>query len=437
MSKKYTLTVYIAAPGTPLTDNKGQPLIDSKSGKQDHSVVGHIYYKISDGTEDGTKGYGFAPEKDGDAFGPGKVQEKEYEKYQNPVYERQLEISEAQYKKLLDYGKTPHVGGFDDKTYNGLNNSCIDFVYGGLAYAGVYNPPKEKIRVLNKTLFEKNYEGTVTVRPNADEFDKIPYQIGNERNPLNTPPEQRRHENPSCFKAFGFSWKTGACLLSENRQQDLNPGQPQYAHMQNGQPGIQTAPAADKFDLLAQTNHLIAQLQAGNPRALAEFTAQPEIQAAAQASREEAQMLLRENPHLADGLLPNRFNRPEFSDMPPQVQKLYAEGKEKLQGYYQEHGIRYGEEALENTAMALAAEGYRNRMRSVTMIVLKDGQVHIGDDTAPDFRRASVDAKEAGLTAGHESMARAQETEQEFARQAQQREMERMAESRSRGMSIG
>lgn len=34
--KKYTVTVYIAAPGTPI----------HKNGKLDHSLVGHLYYKV-------------------------------------------------------------------------------------------------------------------------------------------------------------------------------------------------------------------------------------------------------------------------------------------------------------------------------------------------------------------------------------------------------
>lgn len=186
MSKKYTLTVYIAAPGTPLTDDKGQPLIDSKSGTQDRSMVGHVYYKISDGTEKGTTGYGFAPEKDGDPFGPGEVQRKEYEKYQNPIYERQLEISEAQYKKLSDYGKTPKLGGFDDKTYNGLNNSCVDFTFVALKYAGIYQGRKASVYddLGNEISYtDRSHEGTVKVVPNIREFENIPAPFPN--SPLN------------------------------------------------------------------------------------------------------------------------------------------------------------------------------------------------------------------------------------------------------------
>ena len=238
--KKYTVTVYIAAPGTPI----------HKNGKLDHSLVGHLYYKVSDGTEAGTKGYGFAPAKEGQPFGPGKVKHDEYKEYQGPVYERQLEITEAQYKKLVAYGETPSLGGFDKTKYNGLNNSCIDFLYNGLAYSDIYNLPKAKIEVLNKTLFEKSNEGTVTVRPNAIAFDKIPYQIGDERNPLNTPPNQRLHENPSCTKAFGFSWKTAVCWLAENERE-----QPyQYAQAAGGfSPDLQ--PLHEKArTLLAECN---------------------------------------------------------------------------------------------------------------------------------------------------------------------------------------
>lgn len=57
MSKRYTVTVYVAAPGTPLTKEDGSPLLLPGSNKQDYSVVGHLYYKISDGTRDGTKGF--------------------------------------------------------------------------------------------------------------------------------------------------------------------------------------------------------------------------------------------------------------------------------------------------------------------------------------------------------------------------------------------
>lgn len=39
MENRYTLTIYVAAPGTPTL----------KDGKKDTSTVGHVYYSISDG----------------------------------------------------------------------------------------------------------------------------------------------------------------------------------------------------------------------------------------------------------------------------------------------------------------------------------------------------------------------------------------------------
>lgn len=63
--KKYTLTVYAAAPGTPLFDDKtGLPNIDKETGKQKTSLPRHMFYAIS---EDGGRtktAYGFAPVED-------------------------------------------------------------------------------------------------------------------------------------------------------------------------------------------------------------------------------------------------------------------------------------------------------------------------------------------------------------------------------------
>lgn len=39
MGNRYTLTIYVAAPGTPTL----------KDGEKDTSTVGHVYYSISDG----------------------------------------------------------------------------------------------------------------------------------------------------------------------------------------------------------------------------------------------------------------------------------------------------------------------------------------------------------------------------------------------------
>lgn len=407
-----------------------------------NSSVGHVFYSISDNGGVTKKGYGFSPIISSPVW-KGHAVSDEQNIYQQFAYKRTFEISKEQYEKLKNFGESSldkdhrlkvarlTEGKFSTNTYRAGDNSCVDYVFHALRYSGIYDHKAMKVRASNKineygeVVYESMLvqdDGRINVLNNARIFDNIPVS------------SQFKYKNNNLFN------------LKDNQyhntiQEELKKA-PWYLRVENENnhlriDNFQTVRSADNFDLLAQTNNLIVQLQAGNKEVLAAFTAQPEIQAAVEASWAETQMLLRQNPHLADGLPPNRFERPEWSDMPPQVQKLYAEGKEKLQEYYQEHGIRYGEEALDNTAMALAAEGYRNRMRSITMVSLKDGQVNIGDDTAPDFRMASVNVKEAGLTPSHKSMVQAQQTEQDFALQAQQREMERMAENRSRGMSMG
>ena len=150
-----------------------------------------------------------------------------------------------------------------------------------------------------------------------------------------------------------------------------------------------------------------------------------------------AQAFLSRNPGFGEEMLPNRFQRLGMEDMSERFRNLYKDSREQLAGYYQEQGIRYREEALDNTAAALAAAGCRSRMKCVSMISVADGQVNIGDESFPDFRTASVNARNASLTGMQESMGSAQRTEREFEEQARQREMERMAQSHSRGMSIG
>lgn len=202
MGKRYTVTVYVAAPGTPLTKEDGSPKI-LENGRQDFSAVGHLYYKVSDGTETGTVGFGFAPEEEGQAIGKGKVKPDEFKKYQNPVYERTLEVSEEQYRALIAFGKEPAIGGFDKNRYNGATNSCVDFLYAALAYAKIYNPVRT-IYAEEDIVYERKYEGTVRVRPNMDELDKIPLQPGYEHSELNTPKDQRRkNPDPGCREAFG------------------------------------------------------------------------------------------------------------------------------------------------------------------------------------------------------------------------------------------
>lgn len=85
----YTLTIYLAAPGTPIR----------MPGTQEHpSTAGHAYYSISDGKAE--VGYGFSPITTG--IRGGQVVMDEHDFYQRPAYARTMEITAEQYQKLRE-----------------------------------------------------------------------------------------------------------------------------------------------------------------------------------------------------------------------------------------------------------------------------------------------------------------------------------------------
>ncbi|EKT4076914.1 XVIPCD domain-containing protein [Stenotrophomonas maltophilia] len=122
MDERYRVTIYVAAPGTPMLGGGT-------------SAAGHVYYTVGDGRE--SISYGFAPKEHGATTGPGKVYDSDAGDYQNPFYQRTLEISKDQYEKLKEFGDAPDKHGFNTE-YHGLNNSCIDFTWGALNHAGLH-----------------------------------------------------------------------------------------------------------------------------------------------------------------------------------------------------------------------------------------------------------------------------------------------------------
>ena len=182
--QKYTLTLYIAAPGTPKT--KGAP-----------SISGHVYYSISDGEK--SQGWGFAPTGFPYVSAPGIVEDDEFNIYQNPYYKRTMEITKEQYEALKAFGKNPEQYGFNKDWYAAFSNSCVDFTYSALRHAKIYD---------KKTPGLINDEGAVKVLDNRKAFDSIPNQIID--SPLNTPPDKRTHPMPK------QEWYHK--LISENEQ---------------------------------------------------------------------------------------------------------------------------------------------------------------------------------------------------------------------------
>ncbi len=129
MSEKYTLAVFVAAPGTPLSDGSS-------------SLTGHVWYEVSDSKVKSS--FGFSPDSSGAPTGPGTVSTTETELYLQPFYKRTIEISMEQYNKLLSFGENPREHGFSTQ-YNGATNSCIDFAWGALNHAGLHRTTPDQV----------------------------------------------------------------------------------------------------------------------------------------------------------------------------------------------------------------------------------------------------------------------------------------------------
>lgn len=368
-SKRYTVTIYAAAPGTPLFNDKtGLPDIDKETGKQKTSLPGHMFYAISaDGGRTQTA-YGFAPREGAERAAwysldmPGAMQKEEHKKYLNPYYARTMEITEQQYTALQKFGEKPENYGFNQKAYNLATNSCIDFTFKALKESGIYKGRpidyhKEGVKIGTVTVYEK---AALRVLENIPVLEKMPDQMNS---PLN---RTVRGEMPD--RTFFQR------LVTENRQQESNPEQPQYARNQHVLP----------------YQHEQADI------------AKPSLR---------------------------------IEDMPQFAQNIYHQGRQIFTEFCQMKNIPYDEKNLDNVAMCMAAAGYANHMRGVSMINIKDdGQILIGHK-APELRKAAVDMAEAVSTPIEESLAKVQQTARQFEQQELERQMAYERE-RSRGISI-
>jgi len=122
---RYTVAVYAAAPGTPLT-------LETKGAT---STPGHMYYstQVNGGHQ---HSYGFAPVEHGSMDGPGHVVKTDVTNYKDPLYSRTMEISKEQYDKLEDYAQRPKENGFD-MYYKDARNNCVDFTWSALNHASI------------------------------------------------------------------------------------------------------------------------------------------------------------------------------------------------------------------------------------------------------------------------------------------------------------
>ncbi|WP_312684328.1 XVIPCD domain-containing protein [Stenotrophomonas chelatiphaga] len=128
-SDRYTVTIYAAAPGTPLI-NPERP-----DAPRETSLTGHMYLEVSHGEE--ARSMGWQPGlRTPDGY-LGKVSPDDVPSYADPYYARTIEITQEQYEKLQEFGRAPTRFGFDPK-YDAFSNGCTDFTWGALNHAGLH-----------------------------------------------------------------------------------------------------------------------------------------------------------------------------------------------------------------------------------------------------------------------------------------------------------
>ena len=118
----FSITIKIAEAGTALASGG-------------NSLVGHTWFVLNS-VEFGPTSFGFAPAVHGEAFGQGKVYTSDDVEYQTTSYSRTIELTDKQYREVLKFAmESLDEGTYGD--YNGLRNSCIDFVYTALRQLGM------------------------------------------------------------------------------------------------------------------------------------------------------------------------------------------------------------------------------------------------------------------------------------------------------------
>lgn len=186
--ERYTLTIHLAAPGTPLEGGGS-------------SLTGHMYLVARHGED--AKSFGLQPSANGpdlswldEKMGAvrAQVSDQDLKTYKDPHYSRTIEISKEQYEKIHEFAADPAAHGFDMK-YNGISHSCTDFAWAAMNHAGIHRQTWMGA--------DKDYEGQMKVLFNLPDVQSIkpPYPDSE----LNT-----EHYNPMPDR----DWKQK--MLSEN-----------------------------------------------------------------------------------------------------------------------------------------------------------------------------------------------------------------------------
>ena len=118
--------------------DRGTNYTNQKNGEIHPSKTGHMWWELHDNNGN-VKSYGFAPAPgyEGKPSAPGFRYEDDNLAYEfnskQGDYQREFEITDDQFIKLKEFGTNPFADKFKfSSTYNGLQNSCINFTYKAL-----------------------------------------------------------------------------------------------------------------------------------------------------------------------------------------------------------------------------------------------------------------------------------------------------------------
>ena len=123
-----------------------------------------------------------------------------------------------------------------------------------------------------------------------------------------------------------------------------------------------------------------------------------------------------------------------IEDMPQYAQNIYHQGKECFVDFCRHENIHYREEDLDRIGMSMAAAGYAQGLRGVSLIDVDERtrEISIAHES-PDLNEAMVNMDKAAATPTEESLNQIQQTAQQFEYEEQQKQY---AQSQSRGMSM-
>ncbi len=123
-----------------------------------------------------------------------------------------------------------------------------------------------------------------------------------------------------------------------------------------------------------------------------------------------------------------------IEDMPQYAQNIYHQGKECFVDFCRHENIHYREEDLDRIGMSMAAAGYAQGLRGVSLIDVDERtrEISIAHES-PDLNEAMVNMDKAAATPTAESLNQIQQTAQHFENEEQQKQY---AQSQSRGMSM-